>query len=95
MGEDRTHSRQAADWPAEIAGTKDRAGQAWRLDGLVLLIVSSAPGRGRDRGRSWHRALLLDDPQLLSNAGKLDTFVESPDNPWEEDDDEPSWERIT
>jgi hypothetical protein len=72
----------------------DRAGQTWRLADLIFLVVETQCGLGPDAHHSWHRCVLLDDLRWPGNAGKLDIFVEKPHDPWEHDNDEPSWERV-
>ena len=72
----------------------DRAGQTWRMADMIFLVVETRPGEDTDAHHSWHRCVLLDDPWVPGNVGKLDTFVEKPHDLWEDHYPEPSWERI-
>ncbi len=91
--EDATHARQAADWPVAPRAPAGREGQAWKLGDSVWLIVGSEPCATYAE-RCWHLVLLLDDPHHPRDAGKFDRYTETTSDPWEDDADEPSWERV-
>lgn len=72
----------------------DRVGQTWMLLDMIILVVRTNPGEGTDAHHTWHQCFIIDSPRNPHVAGKLMLFVEKPDKPWEDDQDEPSWERV-
>jgi hypothetical protein len=81
---DSTRSRQAADRPLDIAGSKDRAGQAWRHHGSVFLVVGA---RYRGETATIHSVVWLDLPDDSPSdlTGKLSEKYELDFNPWEQE----------
>jgi hypothetical protein len=60
---------------------------------MIFLVVKTFKDKDPDDHRVWHRCVLIDDAQS-SNVGNVDFFVEKSHDLWEDDNDEPLWERV-